>query len=55
MKEADTTGRRPVSSLSAKKVRRGLRLFASLTVIGLVFVLYRSSFRESIDSLSGFA
>ena len=35
------------------KVRQGLRLFFALTVIGLVFVLYRSSFTGSVESLSG--
>jgi uncharacterized protein (TIRG00374 family) len=39
---------------AASKIRQGLRLFFSLTVIGLVFVLYRSSFAGSIESLSGF-
>jgi uncharacterized protein (TIRG00374 family) len=35
-------------------MRQGLRLFFALTVIGLVFVMYRSSFLVSIESLSGF-
>ena len=39
---------------AASKIRHGLRLFFALTVIGLVFVLYRSSFAGSIESLSGF-
>ncbi len=43
-----------VSAPSVKKVRQGVRLFLVLTVLGLVFVLYRSSFAGSIESLSGF-
>ena len=39
---------------AASKIRKGVRLFLTLTAIGLVFVLYRSSFAGSINSLSGF-
>ena len=39
---------------AASKIRHGLRLFFALTVMGLAFVLYRSSFAGSIESLSGF-
>ncbi|HER43593.1 MAG TPA: flippase-like domain-containing protein [Candidatus Eisenbacteria bacterium] len=35
-------------------MRQGLRLFLALTAVGLVFVLYRSSFSGSIKSLSVF-
>ncbi len=38
----------------ASKIRKGVRLFLALTAIGLIFVLYRSSFAGSINSLSGF-
>ena len=44
----------PVSTPSMTKVRQGLRLFFALTVVGLVFVLYRSSFARSLESLNGF-
>jgi uncharacterized protein (TIRG00374 family) len=44
----------PVSPPSVTKLRQGVRLFFALTVVGLVFVLYRSSFSGSIDSLYGF-
>ncbi len=39
---------------STSKVRQGVRIFLVLTVLGLVFVLYRSSFAGSIESLTGF-
>jgi len=41
-----------VSMPSATRIRQGLRLFLALTAVGLVFVLYRSSFSGSIESLS---
>ena len=45
----------PEGSLpSWKKVQRGLRIFFVLTVIGLSFVLYRSSFTASFDHLRAF-
>ena len=40
--------------LPTSKVRQGLRLFLVLTMLGLVFVLYRSSFAGSVESLFGF-
>jgi uncharacterized protein (TIRG00374 family) len=43
----------PVTS-TALKVKRGLRFFIALTALGLAFVLYRSSFAGSIESLSLF-
>jgi uncharacterized protein (TIRG00374 family) len=43
------------ASPSVTKVKQGLRLFVAFTVIGLTVVLYRTSFRGSVDSLSGFA
>jgi uncharacterized protein (TIRG00374 family) len=39
---------------SVTKIHQGLRLFFALTVVGLAFVLYRSSFAGSMESLSGF-
>lgn len=39
---------------SWQKVRKGLRIFVVLTVLGLVFVLYRSSFSASIEHLRAF-
>jgi uncharacterized protein (TIRG00374 family) len=39
---------------SWQKVRRGLRIFLVLTAIGLVFVLYRSSFEASFRHLRSF-
>jgi hypothetical protein len=39
----------------AGRLKQGLRLFAALTVFGLAFVLYRSSFSASMRSLAGFA
>jgi uncharacterized protein (TIRG00374 family) len=39
---------------SWSKVRRGFRIFVVLTVIGLVFVLYRSSFAASFHHLRSF-
>ncbi len=39
---------------STSKVRQGVRIFLVLTVLGLVFVVYRSSFTGSIECLSGF-
>jgi uncharacterized protein (TIRG00374 family) len=36
------------------KIRRGFRIFVVLTILGLVFVLYRSSFADSIDHLRRF-
>lgn len=39
---------------STAKIRQGVRLFLVLTVLGLVFVLYRSSFTGSLERLSGF-
>jgi uncharacterized protein (TIRG00374 family) len=44
-----------VSAPSMTGVKRGLRLFAVLTILGLAFVLYRSSFEAGIESLSGFS
>ena len=44
----------PVPAPSVTKVRQGIRLFLALTVIGLVFVLYKSSFSGSMESLIGF-
>lgn len=40
--------------ISMNRVRRGIRLFLALTIVGMVFVLYRSSFAGSVESLSGF-
>jgi hypothetical protein len=39
---------------SWEKVRRGVRIFFVLTAIGLVFVLYRSSFTASVAHLRSF-
>jgi uncharacterized protein (TIRG00374 family) len=39
---------------SRAKIRSGLRIFLVLTVIGVVFVLYRSSFTASLQHLQGF-
>jgi uncharacterized protein (TIRG00374 family) len=39
---------------SWSKVRRGLRIFLVLTLIGLVFVIYRSSFAASLRHLAAF-
>jgi len=44
---------RPVPP-TASKIRQGVRLFLVLTVLGLVFVLYRSSLAGSVESLFGF-
>ena len=37
-----------------EKIRRGFRIFLVLTILGLVYVLYRSSFVDSIDHLRRF-
>jgi len=37
-----------------EKIRRGFRIFVVLTILGLVYVLYRSSFADSIDHLRRF-
>jgi hypothetical protein len=51
----NTTHNHPGGSLpSWAKVRRGFRVFIVLTAIGLVFVLYRSSFTASIRHLQSF-
>ncbi len=39
---------------AASKIRKGVRFFLTLTAVGLVIVLYRSSVAGSIESLSGF-
>lgn len=39
---------------SLHKIKRGLRIFAALTVVGLVVVMYRSSIAESIAHLAAF-
>ncbi len=45
----------PGSSLpSREKVRKGFRIFVVLTAVGMVFVLYRSSFSASLDHLRTF-
>jgi hypothetical protein len=36
------------------RIRRGFRIFAVLTILGLVFVLYRSSFSGSVEHLRNF-
>ena len=38
----------PAAPPSVSKIRQGLRLFVAFTVIGLVVVLYRSSFSASM-------
>jgi len=51
----DTTHNHPDGSLpSWSKVRRGIRIFIVLTAVGLVFVLYRSSFTASFQHLRSF-
>jgi uncharacterized protein (TIRG00374 family) len=53
--ETKTSHNQPGGSLpSWNKVQRGLRIFFVLTAIGLVFVLYRSSFTSSIGHLLSF-
>ena len=39
---------------SLSRIKQGLRIFAALTVVGLVFVIYRSSIAESITHLGAF-
>lgn len=39
---------------SKTQISRGIRLFAALTAAGVIFVLYRSSYADSIESLSDF-
>jgi glycosyltransferase 2 family protein len=36
------------------KIRRGFRIFVVLTILGLVYVLYRSSFADSVEHLRRF-
>jgi uncharacterized protein (TIRG00374 family) len=43
-----------ISPPSREKIRRGIRFFLALTVIGLAFVLYRASFTASVEHLRGF-
>jgi uncharacterized protein (TIRG00374 family) len=40
--------------ITRSKIIKGLKLFTALTVIGIIFILYRSSFTESFSSLRNF-
>jgi uncharacterized protein (TIRG00374 family) len=51
----NTNHNHPGGSLPSRaKVRRGIRIFIVFTAIGLVFVLYRSSFTASVGHLQSF-
>ena len=53
--EINANHNRPGDPLpSWSKVRRGLRIFVVLSTVGLVFVLYRSSFAASVQHLRSF-